>query len=73
MDAKLFLAPPWTGVVLTPPCIDRNRTQSLHRVIFGDGLNLVHIWEKYNSHVLLILFSILLIKLKVNRRPRKQV
>ncbi len=46
MDAKLSLAPSWTGAILTPPTIDRNRTQSLHRVIFGDGFNLVHIWER---------------------------
>jgi hypothetical protein len=45
MDAQLYLAPPWTGTILTPPHFDGYGTQlSLHHVLMGYGYNLVHIW-----------------------------
>lgn len=48
MDARLYLAPPWTGSVLTPPHIDGHGTQlSLHRVLMGGGYNLVHVWPSF--------------------------
>lgn len=47
-DARLYLAPPWTGAVITPPHFDGHGTQmSLHRVLMGDGHNLVHVWPQF--------------------------
>jgi hypothetical protein len=51
MDARLYLAPPWTGAVITPPHFDGHGTQtSLHRVLMGGGHNLVHVWPRFLPH-----------------------
>jgi len=52
MDARLYLAPPWTGCIMTPPHFDGHGTQmSLHRVLMGDGYNLVQVWHSLPLHL----------------------
>lgn len=44
IDVWFYLAPPWTGSVITQSHFDGHSTQmSLHCVLMRDGYNLVHV------------------------------